>query len=147
MVAVRMTAATVTLTDFLLDRIAEDEARATLVLSAPPTMTVHPHDGEEIPVEVPALTPTRVLAECEAKRRIVELHKNWPVLVETPPTVERVGSAGPDAFAFRASQQLAWMTEQEYRTRFGDEPPTAPMLLALAAVYADHPDYRDEWRP
>lgn len=22
-----------------------------------------------------------------------------------------------------------------------------PTLLALAAVYADHPDYRDEWRP
>lgn len=22
----------------------------------------------------------------------------------------------------------------------------APMLLALAAVYADHPDYREEWR-
>jgi hypothetical protein len=37
------------------------------------------------------------------------------------------------------------MTEQEYRNRFGDGPPTAPMLRALAAVYSDHPDYRAEW--
>lgn len=36
---------------------------------------------------------------------------------------------------------------QEYRAKFGDEPPTTPVLRALAPPYADHPDYRDEWKP
>lgn len=91
--------------------------------------------------------PARVLAECEAKRRIVELHKAWPVLVTRQPTFEPPGPADVSAMTFRMSQQIAWATEQEYRERFGDEPPTAPMLRALAAIYADHPDYDPEWTP
>jgi hypothetical protein len=47
--------------------------------------------------------PARVLAECEAKRRIVE----W----------------------------------------YGEEPGrVGPALGMLAAVYADHPEFREEWR-
>jgi len=46
-----------TLTEFLLARIAEDEADV-------PTLGYTMH-----------LTPERRLAECEAKRRIVELHR------------------------------------------------------------------------
>jgi hypothetical protein len=91
--------------------------------------------------------PARVLAECEAKRRIVEWHQNWPVMVETQPTIEPVESADPTQFAYRASQQLAWMTEREYRARFGTEPPTSPILRLLAMPYADHPDYLPEWKP
>lgn len=26
-------------------------------------------------------------------------------------------------------------------------PEASPVLTAFAAVYADHPDYREEWRP
>ena len=90
--------------------------------------------------------PARVLAECEAKRRIVELHELWPVLVERQPTFEPI-AGDLQSLTFRASQQIAWLTEQEYRSKFGDEPPTAPMLAALATVYADHPDYDESWRP
>lgn len=89
--------------------------------------------------------PIRVLAECEAKRRIIAFHEHWPVLVEKPVEFGPV-SGDVNKMVFRASQQIAWATEQEYRTRFGIEPPTAPMLLALAAPYADHPDFHEEWR-
>ena len=115
-----------TLTEFLLARIAEDEAAANVAHRE---------------------SPARVLAECEAKRRIVEFHKSWPVLVQTPVTFEPVDGTDPGHYTFRATQQIAWTTEQEYRERFGDEPPAGPVLRHLAAVYADHPDYREEWRP
>ena len=40
---------------------------------------------------------------------------------------------------------MMWLTEQEYVKKFGEAPPTAPMIRTLAAVYKDHPDYRPEW--
>ena len=91
-----------------------------------------------------SLSPERALAELAAKRAIVALHESWPVLVEGKPELEASSDAD---MTMRVSQQMAWLTNQEYRKRFGDEPPTAPMLGALAQVYADHPDYREEWRP
>ncbi len=91
------------------------------------------------------LTLVEVLREVEAKRAIVQWHESWPVLVERPPTFEDIEGADPHAFAMRASQQIAWLTTQEYRARFGDEPPSGPILLHLAAIYSDHPDYRQEW--
>lgn len=65
---------------WLLEQIAEDEMRLVLVESAPPkwTMTVHPHNGAPIPVDVPALTPARGLATCAAHREIVEMSEtDW----------------------------------------------------------------------
>ena len=89
--------------------------------------------------------PARVLAECAAKRRIVEWHQNWPVLARTEPELE-FSQTGVGDLAARMMQRIAWLTEREYRTRFGDEPPTAPILRMLASVYADHPDYDEAWR-
>ena len=59
-------------------------------------------------------SPARVLADCEAKRRIVE---------------DYLGQLG--------SHQSGW----DART------PRDHPLRALALPYADHPDYRDDWRP
>jgi hypothetical protein len=56
------------------------------------------------------VTAARVLAEVEAKRRMMELHDHC------------------DDWAY------------------GD-PSTCPELRLLALPYADHPDYREEWRP
>lgn len=129
-----------TITEFLLARIAETQARAEEAKT---------HDlGDPGAALWQDVNPARVLAECEAKRRIVEFHQNWPVLVEGPTTFEHRPDPGAsvDTFAMQASRQLAWLTEQEYRKRFGDEPPTAQMLKALASVYADHPDYDPAWR-
>ena len=99
----------VTLTDFILARIAEDEAWARIEGAA----YLRAHDPSALVDEpkTPALFP-RVLAECEAKRRIVE------EALSAPPTSQFDG----------VRESGAWT------------------LRALAAIYADHPDYRGEWR-
>lgn len=79
----------VTLTDFLLDRIAEDEAVA--------------RTAEYGYIE-------RQLAECDAKRRIVQYHEVKH---------RREGVGGFNCFTAKT----------------------------LALPYADHPDYREEWKP
>ena len=156
-----------TITEFLQARIAEDEAVAQAAIAddvgsdegfsgqyeslvAPPSGVglAQGGFGEAAALMIATYAvPSRVLAECEAKRRVVELHKAWPVLVETPPTFATTSEGlGVNSVTFRASQQIQWLTQEEYRKRFGSEPPTAPMLAAMATVYADHPDYREEWR-
>ena len=89
--------------EFLKARLDEDEARAQHALNADldHLPTVECRCGRRLHLGGDA---DRALREVEAKREILALHEQWPVLTE------------------------------------------APMLLALAAVYADHPDYRDEWR-
>jgi hypothetical protein len=83
-----------TLTDFLLARIAEDEQRIRLDVEALESFTIDPH---------------QMLADYGAKRLIVELHGS---------------QVTPEGESY-------W----------------SPEIRALAAVYADHPDYRSEWRP
>ncbi|MGW3808842.1 DUF6221 family protein [Micromonospora sp. NPDC005113] len=66
--------------------------------------------------------PARVLAEVDAKRRIVDLFEYEQIDVSLP--------GGPPA------------------TVPGRRPATAgPVLRLLALPYADRPGYRDEWRP
>ena len=135
-----------TITEFLLARIAERHAAAQRADWAMQGRWYTDAD-DEVDEFVRRMSPASVIAECEAMRRIVELHQTWPVLVQTEPLIERADIDDPDKFAYRAVQRLQWMTQQEYRTKFGDEPPTAPIIAELAAIDADHPDYRDEWRP
>ena len=87
------------LTDFLLARIAEDEDAARRVGTVR-----QPLDQASY---------FRVLAECDAKRRIVGLHHEILTICQ--------GCAN-----------------ESYPCR---------TLRALALPYADHPDYREEWRP
>jgi hypothetical protein len=135
------------LSEFLLARIAEDEEAARHSLDGDieylPSVTTKRGDV----IYLGVTHPTRVLAECEAKRKIVALHESWLTLVQTPAKLERDDDGNLDNYVFRMSQEIAWLTTREYVTRFGTDPPTAPMLAALAAVYADHPDYDEEWRP
>jgi hypothetical protein len=121
-----------TLTDFLLARLAEDEAVAKEAIEERRRVRYvegHPandpdyadHDLIAWPdSSVPALLvgPERVLADVEAKRRIVE----W---------VTGAQAAAGDPPGFCA----------------GDAPALTYPLRHLAAVYGDHPDYREEWRP
>lgn len=155
-----------TLAEFLLARIAEDETAADVLLGGEwsvGTTSEHAKDGvvfrddgyvydiatpvrRDIAEHIARHDPVRILAECEAKRRIIELHESWPVLVSKPPKLEENASAGTDRMVVQLTQQLQWHTQQEYRAKFGDEPPTAPILLALAQPYASHPDFHEEWR-
>lgn len=153
-----------TLADFLLARIAEDEERARAAAQGPwtwreyggrngvdpvpyltgrggdpatyayDTEVIEPnHSGEcgcrssctlELRVRVEDREhiarhdPARVLAECEAKRRIVARHDAHLGHEPTPHIVPR----------------LKW--------REGCD-----TLRLLALPYADHPDFREEWRP
>lgn len=102
-----------TITEFLLARIAEDEADA---------------NGEDEDYADTTLFPTidsdhqarwhtdRVRAECAAKRAIIDMALD----LQLSPT-ERLPAWVP------ANGELA--------------------LRHLAAVYANHPDYRQEWKP
>lgn len=97
------------LTEFLLARIAEDE-RAAHRIALPLALT-----GAKGAV----VGPGRVLAECEAKRRIVA----------------------------RATEEDRLLLEDWDEEREGGVVVARDMLYALAVPYADHPDYREEWRP
>jgi hypothetical protein len=122
-----------TITEFLLARIAEDEALARDAASegSPPRtgwqlwtnkLSTTP-GGERLgPRGTVEAHPNRVLAECEVKRWIVELHVCDPergAIWDPACTVDGYGAAVPD---------------------------DCPTLRFLASVYADHPDYREEWR-
>ena len=112
-----------TITEFLLARIAEDEADAHAATSvgfdpdwtSRPDLTGQPimagkyriaTCGESVMAHIARHDPARALAECEAKRRIVSLDDL---------------DGGQDDGHVHA-------------------------LRCLASVYADHPDFRDEWR-
>lgn len=98
------------LAEFLLARIAEDEAWW--------------HARHEVDPQV----PRRMLAECEAKRRIVA----WCGERERI----HVPVFASDADAARAS---------EFVPGGLSHPADSVVLRLLALPYADHPDYRPEW--
>lgn len=129
-----------TLAEFLLARIAEDEAAAREVTDffysegrwkwgfALPVkvaltdergsvMVATRDDGPTWMVcdHIARHDPARVLAECEAKRRIVERYVDTTYFEPTPFT----------------AYDLA----------------LHHVMCDLATVYADHPDFRDEWKP
>lgn len=77
---------------------------------------------------------------------IVEWHKNWPVLVQKPMEFGKAEEIEDlNSMAYRVTQEIAWLTTQEYRARFGDEPPTGTLLLRVAAMWKTHPGYQVEW--
>ena len=94
------------LAEFLLARIAEDEAELEAAIqSRYPGLTIRRN-------------PSRVIAECEAKRALLALHtEGWD---------GRCGECS-DRYAVTPWDGLC------------DE------ARILATVYADHPDYREEW--
>ncbi len=105
-----------TITDFLLARIAEDEETARLEDDPrqmnSPECGIDWYEFERGMGEVIRVSPARILAECEAKRRIVEAAREYSPELQ-------YGDNGEWAFDLT--------------------------LRALAAVYADHPDYDPEW--
>jgi hypothetical protein len=124
------TGGTMTLTDFLLARITEDEAWARAASEGdgyqnwdtPSTGVVQLAGGDLdglVPTSRAAAEhivrhdPARVLADCDAKRRIV--------MAPQP-------DSGTD-FSGGVCTAFAWVHK------------------ILALPYAGHPDYRDKWRP
>lgn len=115
-----------TLTEFLLERIAEDEEAAEAI----PTKWMEP-DPDDIPawlVGHVVIDRARVLADLEAKRSIVE----------------RCGILQERA-ALWTHERLKTDPSPAYDLMF--ETHTEQILRYMAALYADHPDYRKAWRP
>jgi len=108
-----------TLTEFLLARIAEDEASAPYAISS---LT-------EAGSALVRYSPARVLAECEAKRQIVEEH----------PIVRHVFLG---MTAEEGCERCNWNRDYGW-----DEGGPCLTLRLIALPYAYHPDYRDEWKP
>ena len=115
------------ITDFLNARIAEDEIRA---------QQASPHSyGDTFANDNYGwllIQPARVLAECAAKRAIVELHQD---------AGESQGYAENADYGYIPNCCGTCGTFGEY-----GEPFPCDTFRTLAAVYADHEDYRDEWR-
>ncbi len=120
-----------TITEFLLARIAEDEARVAVWEAGGALWPHQEHDAGECDEcdhrrshrAADDVLQDRVLAECEAKRRIVK----------------REGERLREEWRRRSD---------EHRQTFEEwfQPPYGPTLRDLASVYADHPDFREEWR-
>jgi hypothetical protein len=125
------------LAEFLLARIAEDEAHWRRLAANLPQVGGRMADrfnigGFDFHPPVPVI-PAKLLAECEAKRRIVERHhrvdsEEWRP-DDWPPSPECAG--------------CGFNAVEEYRTADVDE---CPELRLLALPYADHPDYQPAWR-
>ena len=105
-----------TITEFLLARIAEDEASAG--------SWYEDWGGNMEPLG------DRIWAECKAKRQIVELHTPWGFEYSGGEACARCVS--PDDW-----NVIALPDEERF--------PCAT-LRHLAAVYADHPDFDPAWR-
>lgn len=124
-----------TLTEFLLARIDDDEGviTSTLKVSDEPASSGHEWTtgyDSRYGVFYPevAMSTARALSECEAKRRIIKPHV-------------------PDT-CYDQGDECAECSFHEMYEGFNDysEPWPCPTLRALAAVYQDHPDYDEAWR-
>lgn len=126
----------VTLVEFLLARIAEDEQtarRAALHLERNPSRLYDGTPPEWVAHVRGVGSPERVARECAAKRHIVEMHEEHRSRV----------------MAYRSPRWADVWTDAdkvdhkkaEARHRVSED-----VLHALAAPYADHPDYDEAWR-
>lgn len=136
-----------TITEFLLARIAEDEAVAQQVVddinqqvSAGKFRAGHEPDTGDMDLSVTEVysVPTiavgdgRLLAECVAKRALLEGHSH------VHECMAMTGSGARSTFDGRPWE--LWELEHS-----GDAGRPCYVLRCLAGVYVDHQDYQEEW--
>jgi hypothetical protein len=129
-----MTAQTLTLADFLLARIAEDEAgyrRMAETLSVAKQTMSGPVGARPTVVHETILSRSRLLAECEAKRRIVEEHGNDYGDCTTCSDGDDGACGDPECCGPASAVMKSW---------------PCPTIRLLALPYADHEDFDPEWR-
>lgn len=138
----------VTLTGFLLDRIAEDELAARRAASHVEWVRmcdwVAERSDPDVGLYVLDHQPERVLAECEAKRGLLTF------VLEHGATVDGEYGCCHDADALLAGGRVAEFEGDEFDPLPVDCPgakAALPGLLLLALPYAGHPGYREEWKP
>ena len=120
------------LAEFVLARVAEDEATARAV-TGPEWSAATCEWWGDLGDYVGRHDPARVLAECEAKRRIVEIHPDEHGTCFACSDGDDGGCSDPECCGSGPIPM------------FKDWP--CPTLRWLALPYADHADYRQEWKP
>jgi hypothetical protein len=150
------------LTDFLLARIAEDErvTREAAEWAVGPWYVERGESGVFASARVPVVfdprgytgnarthldhiarhDPARVLAECEAKRRIVERLAQAERLFQANSEKHAEASRG----GLDNQGQITALRTHGWELG-GRRDALRYVVDVMAAVYADHPDYRDEW--
>jgi hypothetical protein len=124
------------LAEFLLARIAEDEDQARYLDSeGAEYAAMYGMPGEWQSVGL--YDAKRALAECEAKRRIAEEHECEATKVVLAPFDPSTGERRPVEWDLTC-RVCGW----------ADDNPSGgcATLKLLALPYADHPDYREDWR-
>jgi hypothetical protein len=116
------------LDQFLLARIAEDKRIAADAAAAGAGWDGGGAGSPQAAEHIAHHAPERVLAECAAKRRLVLACR------DSAPDLHFLGARPPGMADFPLTP--------------GDQHQLAALTLALLALpYADHHDYRPEWRP
>lgn len=79
---------------------------------------------------------------------IIKVHDEiWPVLAYGPkPTLSRIDSVNDfNTVSFQLQQNMEWHTRDSYFKKFGEDPPTNPIVLSLARIWKSHPNFQSEW--
>ena len=123
------------LVDFLDERIKElDEAAHSClkVGEVGPPRTFPAHLGAVLDTELALLEhlqPERLLAECDARRRILDRYRSWHAMAERDMPGEACFANDHDRYADGADSALAMA------------------LHDMALPYSLHKDFRPEWLP
>jgi len=134
-----MTTRTLTLTEFLLARIAEDEAAARESYEAvPPAFGAYGRLMLDA-IDYLIVDPDRVLAECETKRRIVALHR--------PARFIDISIGIDSTVCLICHIANEHYPDAEGIPRLMQELHPCDTLRFLALPYADHEHFQEEWRP
>jgi hypothetical protein len=80
----------------------------------------------------------------EMLRAVLKFHDAWPVLVSAVPDMH-FEMVEPDKISYFMQQKFEWLTQEEYKEKFGSEPPTSPILSAWLVPWRTHPDFQTEW--
>jgi lipopolysaccharide biosynthesis regulator YciM len=124
-----MTTSTLTVIEFALARIEADEAKATRASSAVASWPMVANEAARLSADagwhVLDHNPARVLAQCAAMRKIVEDHRPFRLAQTVCQTCEEKPQIGYEAGV------VEW---------------PCPTIRALASIWSDHPDWREEWR-
>ena len=94
------------------------------------------NDDEGVARHVARFDPERMLAEVDAKRKIIDNY------VMTLKLRDEAAARLKDAGDHPGASDLDTWTRAKYEAVVLEEP-----IALLALPYADHTDYRDEWRP
>jgi len=94
------------------------------------------------------MNPWTLLAECKFKRDVINLHKQWPVILDMP---DEMNLGSPDGnyiegLTYSITRRMDIVTQQVYIDKFGRAAPTAPMINAMLQVYSDRPGFKEEWK-